>query len=113
MSKTDPNAYALHKIDLLTQVDGQDVPITAVIRKPFECMDAGWMCAASISGLIHRKADLERASEHESINVARSFLIDELTGFTAQGGQLFTANHKPVRDLRSVMPKKIKVSAAS
>lgn len=107
MSKTDPNAYALHKVELMTRVDEQDVPITAVIRQPFECMDAGWLCAASISGLIHRKADLECDSAHKSINAARKFVIDELTKFTAEGGQLFTVNRKPVRDLRSVFPKQV------
>ena len=106
MSKTDPLAHALHKIELFAKVDGQHVPVTAVIRKPFECVDTQWLCAANISGLFHRKADMERATSIESINAARKFVIEELSTYVADGGQLFTVNHKPVTDLRSVISKK-------
>lgn len=108
MSKADPLALVLHKVELLAKVDGEDVPVTVVIRKPFECLDTQWLCAANISGLFHRKADMERATPVESIEAARSFVIDELSGYVAGGGQLYTTKHKPVTDLHSIIPKKLR-----
>ncbi|MFK8030749.1 MAG: hypothetical protein AB8G18_10960 [Gammaproteobacteria bacterium] len=105
-TKTDPFAYALHKVELFTKVDEQEVPVTAVIRKPFECIDATWLCAASISGLIHRKADMERATADECVKAVRKFVVEELSGYLAEGGSLYMANGKPVTDLRSVFPSK-------
>ena len=103
-TKTDQFAYALHKLELFAEVDKHEVPITAVIRKPFECVDTQWLCAASINGLIHRKADLECLTAEESIKAAKQFVIEELSGFVAGGGRLYTTNRKPVTDLRSVFP---------
>ncbi len=108
MSMTDPLAHALHEVRLLAKVDGQDVPVSAVIRKPFECVDSQWLCAANISGLFHRKADLERASAPESIQAARKFVVEELSAYLADGGELFTVKHKPVTDLHSVIPRKFR-----
>ena len=104
-TKSDPFAYALHKVELLTTVDGQEFPVTAIVRKPFECVDSQWLCAASISGLFHRKADLERRTADESVRAAKKFVLEELAGFVAGGGQLYTATRKPVTDLRTVLPK--------
>lgn len=105
-TRADFDAYALHKIELLSRVDNEDVPVRAVIRKPFECGDRRWSCAASISGLFHRKADLERDSAEEAIRAARGFVLDELSEFAADGGQLFTMDHRPVTDLRTVLRQK-------
>jgi len=105
LTKTDPFAYALHKVELFTTVDEQELPVTAVIRQPFECVDSQWLCAVSISGLFHRKADLERPTPDESICAAKKFVLEELAGFVAGGGKLYTANRKPVTDLRKVLPK--------
>lgn len=110
-SKADFDAYALYKVELLTRVDDEDVPVTAVIRKPFECLDTGWSCAASISGLFHRKADLERDTPEESVRAAQQFVLDELTGFAAGGGQLFTKNHKPVTNLESLLSKNLRIGS--
>ncbi len=104
-SKSDENAFALCKIELYSEVDDQMLPVTAIIRQPFECRDASWLCAANISGLFHRKADLERSSAIDSIKAARAFVLEELSGFVAGGGRLCTKNKKPLTDLRQVFPK--------
>ena len=104
-TKTDQFAYALHQVGLYTKVDEQQTPVTVVIRQPFECIDSKWLCAASISGLFHRKADLEGATAEESVRAARKYIVVELSGFLAEGGELFTVRGKPVDDLRALFPK--------
>ncbi|MEM7081255.1 MAG: hypothetical protein AAF465_00750 [Pseudomonadota bacterium] len=109
--KADPYAYALHTVQLFTPVDDEVVPLTAVIRYPFENLDTHWLCAASISGLFHRKADLERDTPSAALKAARAFLIDELSDYEARGGMLLNVKQEPVTDLRALFPSQMFESA--
>lgn len=100
---TDPLAYVLQRIDLFTQVEGEIVPVTAIIRQPFASDDESWLCAVSISGLIHRKSDVEGGTAEAALRDARKFVLDELTQFQAEGGTLTTARGEPVTDLRAAV----------
>lgn len=105
-NKTDPYAYSLQRIDLFTEVDRETVPVTAIVREPFERLDESWLCAASISGLFHRKADLESTSAEAAVRAARSFIFAELAGYAAGGGQLLTAKGVPA-DLKAMVFKPV------
>jgi len=101
-ARTDVGAYAWRKLDLMTKVDDKRVPMTVVLRTPFECDDEHWLCAVSLSGLTHRKRDFRGASSEESLSKAKAFALDELRRFTALGGVIESANAEPVVHLSSL-----------
>ena len=80
-SHADENAYAVSKIEWQTSVDGQNIPIRAYIREPFEMTDDRWICATTITGLFHRKADVSGKSPEQAISEAQRFLKRELAAY--------------------------------
>lgn len=99
---TDIAAYAWRKLDLLTRIEGKPVPLTVVIRTPFECEDEHWLCAVSLAGLTHRKRDVRGASSEESLAKAKAFAVAELRRHIEQGGVIETVDQQPISSLSSV-----------
>lgn len=84
-ARADENAYARSMMQWQASIDGQDVPIKAIVREPFEAADDDWICATTISGLFHRKADLRGTTPDEAVAAARRFLKTELNAFHVPG----------------------------
>ena len=103
--RTDFNAQVVNRLELEARAGDETVPVTAVIRRPFECADREWICAASITGLIHRKADFHGVTATEAELAAQSFVERELEAFLQGGGQLRTAAKLPVDDLQSLFER--------
>ncbi|NNF17470.1 MAG: hypothetical protein HKN70_12050 [Gammaproteobacteria bacterium] len=85
INRIDKNACTLSTIEWQATVDGTDVPVRAIIREPFESTDDYWICATTICGLFHRKADLGGASPQDAVAAARRFLKTELDACVMPG----------------------------
>ena len=96
MNKTDFDAYAIFKSEFLMKVRDEMVPVTAVVREPFEIEDNRWLCPVGISGLIHRKADLLGNSPAEAVAAGKQFLREELARIVDDTGDLRTLDQQPV-----------------
>jgi hypothetical protein len=67
--------------------NGQRVPITLRIGKPYPASDADWACPVALEGLEPRLPDIHGVDSFQALMLAQKLLLQVMTAVLEDGGR--------------------------
>ena len=79
------NAIAERKL-VCVKPDGQRVPVTLRIGKPYPASDVDWACPVALEGLQPKLADMHGVDSFQALMLAQKLLLQLMLGVIEDGG---------------------------
>jgi hypothetical protein len=67
--------------------NGQRVPVTLRIGKPYPASDVDWACPVALEGLEPRLLDIHGVDSFQALMLAQKLLLQLMTGILEDGGR--------------------------